>query len=198
MRTILGRVLAIGRANPPGRNHKPRTQKLAARVEALERRALLTGGGVVQNGALIVVTPAPGGPNTAVVSYQVVNGTTALDVNLNGVDKYFSLGNVGFVYYEGASTSGSQTFENNTSLHTVAWGGTGANLFESDGGAQDEFIGGAGSNTFDAGSGFDVLIGGTGANVFNENQTGSGEILEAGTQNTINVPPGSTGHYTII
>jgi hypothetical protein len=63
--------------------------------------------------------------------------------------------------------------------------------------AQDDFYGGSGSNTFDAGSGYDVLVGGTGTNVFNENATGSGVIVEVGSHNTINVPPGGNGNYQI-
>jgi len=47
------------------------------------------------------------------------------------------------------------------------------------------------------GSGYDVLIGGAGANVFNENATGSGLIVEVGSQNTINVPPGASGSYHV-
>ena len=159
--------------------------------------ALLTAGSITVSGATAIVTPPSVGPDVAVVSIQKVGGSTMLDVNLNGLDNYFAMGKVGFVYYEGAGASGPQTFVNNTSLHTVAWGGSGANLFESNGGAQDEFFGGSGSNTFDAGTGFDIFIGGTGSNTYNENATGSGEIFEAGSQNIINVPPGATGHYYV-
>ena len=120
-----------------------------------------------------------------------------LDVNLNGTANFFSLSQVAFVYYEGSGISGTQTFMDSTSLHTVAWGGSGSNLFQG-GSGQDEFFGGSGSNTFVAGSGFDVLVGGTGANVFNENASGSGEIFEVGTQNTINAPQVTTGSYMII
>jgi Ca2+-binding RTX toxin-like protein len=158
----------------------------------------LTWGSVVQVGGLVTVTPASSGPNVAIVSYQNVNGTTALNVNLNGNNFDFSLSQVGFVYYEGSGVGGSQTFQNTTSLHTVAWGGSGTNLFESSGNAEDEFFGGSGSNTFDAGSGFDVLIGGSGPNTFNESLTGSGLILEVGSSNTINVPAGATGQYYVI
>ena len=63
--------------------------------------------------------------------------------------------------------------------------------------AADEFFGGSGTNTFDAGSGFDFLVGGSGANVFNENVLGSGEILEAGSSNTVNAPLGSTETYYV-
>jgi hypothetical protein len=198
VQSFLSRKFGVARADQGCRDAKARSRRLEAKVETLESRELLTGGSVVQSGALVTVTPAPSGPNVAIVSYQVHGGATVLDVNLNGSDNYFSLSQVGFVYYEGSGVGGAQTFENNTSLHTVAWGGSGTNLFESNGGAADEFIGGSGSNTFDAGSGFDVLIGGAGANVFNESATGSGEIIEVGDQNTINTPPGATGHYTIL
>lgn len=157
----------------------------------------MAGGSVVLTPGLVTVTPSSTGPNTAIVSYQNVSGTTMLDVNLNGADHLFSLSQVGFVYYEGSNASGAQTFENETGLHSVAWGGSGANLFVSTT-ARDEFFGGSGPNTFDAGSGVDVLIGGTGANVFNENVTGSGEIFEVGSRNTVNVPPGATGTYYVV
>ncbi len=195
--SIFVRVFGLGQADQPGRDDRARSRRLEARVEGLEGRQLLTGGSVVQNWALVVVTPASIGPNVAIVSYQSHNGVKMLDVNLNGADNYFSLSQVAFVYYEGSGISGTQTFMDATSLHTVAWGGSGSNLFQG-GSGQDVFFGGSGSNTFDAGSGFDVLVGGTGANVFNENASGSGEIVEVGTQNTINVPQGATGYYTII
>jgi Ca2+-binding RTX toxin-like protein len=197
MRLAFGRQFGIGRADQIGGRHKARSRRLEARVEGLESRNLMTGGSVVQTGGLVTVTPATIGPNTAIVSYQNVKGTTMLDVNLNGSDNYFSLAQVGFVYYMGSGVSGAQTFQNSTSLHSVAWGGSGTNLFESSAG-QDEFFGGSGINTFDAGSGYDVLIGGTGTNVFNENATGSGLIVEVGSQNTINVPPGATGSYQVV
>jgi Ca2+-binding RTX toxin-like protein len=119
-----------------------------------------------------------------------------LDVQLNGTNNYFSLTQVGIVYYKGSGASGAQTFQNTTSVFTEAWGGSGANLFEG-GTGEDEFIGGSGSNTFDAGSGFDVLIGGSGANVFNENAAGSGFISELGTQNTVNAPTDSASSYQV-
>jgi Ca2+-binding RTX toxin-like protein len=172
-------------------------RRLGTGVERLESRNLLSGGTVVLTPGLVTITPSSSGPNTAIVSYQKVSGVTMLDVNLNGVNRYFSLAQVGFVYYRGANAAGAQTFENETSLHSVAWGGSGANLFISTT-ASDEFFGGSGPNTFDAGSGVDMLIGGSGANVFNENATGSGAIVEVGPSNTVNVPPGATGSYDII
>jgi Ca2+-binding RTX toxin-like protein len=192
MRPVLGWLFGIGRS------YKSRSRGLAAGVEGLEARSLLTGGSVVQSGGLVTITPSSTGANVAIVSYQNVKGTTLLNVNLNGSNFDFSLSQVGFVYYQGSSVGGSQTFENTTSLHTVAWGGSGSNLFESSGNAEDEFFGGSGSNTFDAGSGFDVLIGGSGPNTFNESMTGWGEIVEIGCSNTINVPPGGTGYYYVI
>ena len=180
-----------------GRGRKAWSRRLEAGVEGLERRNLMAAGSVLQSGVLVTVTPAPTGPNTAIVSYQNVRGTTMLDVNLNGTDNYFSLAHVAFVYYMGTGASGNQTFENETSLHTVAWGGSGSNLFVSTSGA-DEFFGGAGHNTFVAGTGYDVLVGGNGANVFDENSAGRGFILEAGSGNTISAPPGSSGGYIVI
>ena len=192
LRPVIGRLFGIGRTQ------KSRSHRLQAHVEGLEFRSLLTAGSVVQSGGLVTITPASSGTNVAIVSYQNVNGTTEVGVNLNGTNFDFSLNQVGFIYYEGAGVGGSQTFQNMTSLHTVAWGGSGSNLFESCGGAQDEFFGGSGSNTFDAGSGFDVLIGGSGPNTFNESATGSGEILEVGSNNTVNAPQGGNGFYYVI
>ena len=150
-----------------GRHRMAPSRRRSAQVEGLESRNLMTAGSVVLTPGLVTVTPSSTGPNIAIVSYQNVKGTTMLDVNLNGTDHDFGLAQVAFVYYMGSGTSGDQTFQNTTSLHTVAWGGSGTNLFEG-GAGQDEFIGGSGSNTFDAGSGYDVLIGGAGPNVFNE------------------------------
>ncbi len=194
-RSMFVRLFGLAAQTGPDGRVKPR--RLEATVEGLEGRQLLTGGSVVQNGALAIITPASTGPNVAIVSYQSHNGVKMLDVNLNGANNYFSLSQVAFVYYEGSGISGAQTFEDSTSLHTVAWGGSGSNLFQG-GSGQDDFFGGSGSNTFDAGNGYDVLIGGTGANVFNENASGSGEIVPVGTQSTIIVPPGAAGQYTII
>jgi Ca2+-binding RTX toxin-like protein len=196
MRSVFGRNLGIGRSDQIGRDHKRRARQMEARVEGLESRNLMTAGSVVLTPGLVTVTPSSTGPNTAIVSYQNVTGTTMLDVNLNGNDHYFSVGQVGFVYYMGSGSSGTQTFQNSTSLHSVAWGGSGTNVFEGSTG-QDEFFGGSGSNTFDAGSGYDVLIGGTGTNVVNENATGSGVIVEVSRNTTINVPPGHSGSYQI-
>jgi hypothetical protein len=157
----------------------------------------MAAGSVVQSGGLVTVTPSATGPNTAIVSYQNVRGTTMLDVNLNGSDNDFSLAQVGFVYYMGSGASGAQTFENETSLHTIAWGGSGTNLFVSTSGP-DEFFGGSGTNTFVAGTGYDVLVAGSGNNVFDENAAGTGFILESGTSDTINAPPGSAGRYEVV
>ena len=170
-RSFFGGKLGVSGASQVGRNHKPASRRLGARVEGLESRSLMTGGSVVQSGGLVTVTPASAGANTAIVSYQSVKGTTMLDVNLNGTDHDFSLSQVGFVYYMGSGVSGSQTFANTTGLHTVAWGGSGTNLFVG-GTGQDIFFGGSGANTFDAGSGFDELVGGNGGNVFNERLDG--------------------------
>ncbi len=195
--SISVRVFGLGEADQPGRDDKARTRRLEPRVEGLEGRQLLSGGSVVQNGALVTITPAPTGPNVAIVSYQPHNGAQMLDVNLNGTANFFSLSQVAFVYYEGSGISGTQTFMDSTSLHTVAWGGSGSNLFQG-GSGQDEFFGGSGSNTFDEGAGYDVLVSGAGANVFNANANGSGEIIAIGAQNTVNMPPGAAANYLIV
>jgi Ca2+-binding RTX toxin-like protein len=194
MRSVFSRRPA--RECRPRRNHGVCSRRLEAQVDGLEARNLLTAGSVVQTPFLVTITPASTGPNVAVVSYQQVNGGTMLDVNLNGTNNYFALSPPPFVYYMGGSTSGSQTFENQTSLHSVAWGGSGNNLFEG-GSGSDEFFGGTGANTFDAGTGVDLLTGGSGANVFNENATGSGVISEIGGTNTVNVQSGSAANYRI-
>jgi hypothetical protein len=191
MQAVYGRRFKIGRS------HKSTSRRLVARLEGLESRSLMAAGSVVQSGGLVTVTPASSGANVAIVSYQNVNGTNELDVNLNGNDFYFSLSQVGFVYYQGSGVGGSQTFQNTTSLHTIAWGGSGTNLVESSGNAQDEFFGGSGTNTFDAGSGFDMFIGGSGSNTFNESLTGSGAMLEVGANNTVNAPSGATENYDV-
>jgi Ca2+-binding RTX toxin-like protein len=197
MRSVLSGRPVMAQPRPFARGRKTCSRRLEARVEGLERRNLMAGGSVVQSGGLVTVTPAPTGPNTAIVSYQNVGGTTMLDVNLNGSDNYFSLAQVGFVYYMGTGVSGNQTFENETSLHTVAWGGSGSNLFVSTSGA-DEFFGGSGNNTFVAGTGYDVLVAGNGGNVFDENAAGSGFILEGGSSDTINAPAGASANYIVI
>ena len=186
----LARRSGFGMAGQFGQGDRARARRLEAKVEGLESRNLLSGGSVALCGGMVTITPASVGPNIAVVSYQSHNGATMVDVNLNGTDHFFSPSQVGFVYYEGSGISGAQTFEDSTSLHSVAWGGSGANLFQA-GSGQDTFFGGSGSNTFDAGSGYDIFMGGAGPNVFNESPTGSGQIVEAGVLNTINVPPGA-------
>jgi Ca2+-binding RTX toxin-like protein len=164
-----------------------RTRRLTPLVDGLEARNLLTAGSVVQSGALVTIAPASTGQNVATVSYVSVSGQQKVDVNLNGTNYYFAPAGVAAVYYLGSCTSGSQTFTNETSIHSVAFGGSGTNLFEG-GSGSDEFVGGSGSNTFIAGTGFDVLMGGGGVNVFVENQAGSGAITEIGTANTVEVP----------
>jgi Ca2+-binding RTX toxin-like protein len=196
MRIILGQLFRMGPTDQAGAN-RARSRRLVARVEGLENRNLMTGGSVVQTGVLVTITPAPAATNVAIVSDQTVKGTTMLDVNLNGSNNYFSSTQVGLVFYMGGGLSGSQTFQNTTSLSTYAWGGSGSNLFEG-GTGSDEFFGGSGANTFDAGSGFDWLIGGLGSNTFNENAVGSGVIQERGTNNTINVPSGASGTYWVL
>ena len=196
-RLRLGQIFTQGLGLPKAPRKRARTCRLDARVEGLECRGLMTGGSVVSTPGLITVMPSSTGPNVAIVSYQTVSGTRMLDVNLNGIDHEFSLGQVGFVYYKGSAIGGSQTFENMTSLHTVGWGGSGTNTFISGGTGSDEFFGGTGSNTFYAGTGYDEFIGGSGANTFVESATGSGLIFRAGGSNTIIVTAESTGSYTV-
>lgn len=191
------RLFGPGMAHRLGRDGGAKSHQLQFEVQQLEGRELLSGGSVGLSQGLVTITPASVGPNTAVVSYQTHNGATMLDVNLNGADNFFSLSQVGFVYYKGSGFAGAQTFVDKTSLHTVAWGGSGTNVFQA-GSGQDTFYGGAGSNTFYAGSGFDLLIGGTGPNVFNESARGSGEIFRIGTHNTVNVAQGGVGTYWVV
>ncbi len=185
-------------SNRTDRDRKLRPLRLDAKVEGLERRELLTSGGsVTLQGGVVTIVPTMTGANTAVVSYQTVGHVAEVDVRFNGVDNYFTLKQVGLVVFDASNATGSETFQNETSISTDAYGGSGSNLFIGGSGI-DAFYGGSGSNTFDAGSGYDVLAGGTGSNVYNESATGSGLIIEAGNTNTINVPLGSTGSYTVI
>ena len=162
MSRYLSRKIHAAVVAQTARERRARQRCFHTRVERLEDRNLMAGGSVVLAAGLVTITPASTGPNTAIVSYQNVSGTKMLDVSLNGSSHYFGVATVGFVYYEGSGVSGAQTFENETGLHTVAWGGSGANLFVGTTG-NDDFFGGSGTNTFDAGSGIDMLIGGSGA-----------------------------------
>jgi hypothetical protein len=184
-------------ASRPRRHHNPRSRRSDLRVEGLENRNLMTAGSVVVTSGLATITPASTGPNVAIVSYQQVNGSTMLDVNLNGTNNYFALSQVSFVYYTGSTVGGSQTFENTTGLHTIAWAGSGVNTFTG-GSGQDEFIGSSGVNDFNAGTGYDMLIGGNGVNVFTEATGGSGIIIELGSQDTVVPPNGSGAGYDVI
>jgi Ca2+-binding RTX toxin-like protein len=191
-------VFACGRTEGGRRrNRGANSRQIRAMVEGLESRNLMTTtGSVVQSQILITITPHSTGPAVATVSYAIVNGATELDVSLNGANHYFNPAQVGVVYYMGSAASGSQVFQNETSLHSIAWGGSGSNEFIG-GTGSDEFIGGAGPNVFYAGTGLDLLVGGAGANVYNENSVGSGIISESGGSNTANVPSGSSPNYTI-
>jgi Ca2+-binding RTX toxin-like protein len=156
-----------------------------------------TGGSVTLSGGLVTVMPnSTISSNTAIVSYQTVGGVKEVDVNLNGTDHFFGLSQVTEVQFIGTGTSSNETFENNTGLTTVATGGSGNNLFVG-GSGTDIFGGGSGSNTFDAGTGDDIMVGGSGTNVFNESATGSGIVIESGSQSTIDDPSGATGSYSV-
>jgi len=189
MQSVFGRQFGIGRADRVDRDRKAKSRRLQPSVAGLERRNLLSGGSVTMQGAAAIVTLAPSGPNTVVVSYQTVSGAKMLDVNLNGTDHDFSPSQVQMVYCNGSGLSGNLTFTNkNTSVLTVAIGGSGNNTFTG-GAGTDEFVGGSGAtstNTFNAGTGFDIMAGGSGINVYYENPNGSGLIIETGSSNTIN------------
>lgn len=174
------------------RRRRPRSRRLevCVNVDGLERRELLTGGSVIGAGAIVEVIPGSTGPNTTVVSYQMHNGTTMLDVNLNGGAHFFSASQVTTLYYLGYAASGSQMFQDHTGLNVTAMGGSGSNTFEA-GSGNDTFYGGSGSNTFDAGTGFDFMVDGAGTNVYNENANGYGIIEELGGLDTVNSPDGS-------
>ena len=107
MRRFLRRKIRTGEAAQTLRKQRAKPRRFDTRVDRLEGRDLMAGGSVVQSGGLITITPSSTGPNTAIVSYQNVSGTTKLDVNLNGANHYFGLGSVGFVYYEGSTVSGA-------------------------------------------------------------------------------------------
>lgn len=186
MRSLFNRIGKVERSR------RPRSCRLALSVDGLERRELLTGGSVIGAGSIVEVFPGSTGPNTTVVSYQMHNGATMLDVNLNGGDNYFSASQVTTLYYLGYAASGSQMFQDSTALNVTAMGGSGSNTFEA-GSGSDTFYGGSGSNTFDAGTGFDIMVGGSSTNVYNENANGFGIIEETGGLDTVNSPDGSFG-----
>jgi len=195
MQSLFGRKFGIVRADRVGRDRKSQQRRLQPSVDGLERRDLMAvlGGSVSLIGTLAVVTPAPTGSNTAIVSNQQVSGTAMVDVNLNGVDHYFTPAQVSVVEFVGQNTSSDETFQNNTGLVSIAFGGSGNNHFVG-GSTLDVFYGGSGSNTFDAGTGYTSMQGGTGTNVFNESLTGSGIIMIQGGTNTIN---GHNGNYLV-
>ena len=198
MRSVFGRQFGIAREDRVGRNPKARSRRLMPNVDGLEHRNLMSGGGsvILSNGG-VSVTPAPTGANTVTVSYQQVGGVSNVDVNLNGTDHYFALNSVSMVYFNGTGLAGNETFTNqNTSILTVAYGGSGTNTFTG-GSGTDEFIGGSGTNVFNAGSGYDILAGGTGQNVYNESATGSGMILKDGGSCTIHSQAGASGSYQV-
>ena len=196
MRSFLARNFGMNRTGLKGQSQRGRLRRLGMLVEALELRNLLTAGSVVQTGALVTVTPASNGPNTTMVSYQSVGGVKMLNVNFNGTNYDFSVAQVAFLDYEGAGVGARETFEDSTSLHVVAYGGSGTNLLVA-GAGQDELIGGTGVNTLVAGTGVDELVGGSGTNVYDVNGSGSTMILEVGQHNTINTPAGSSGQVVI-
>jgi Ca2+-binding RTX toxin-like protein len=197
MRSAFSRQCRARAGKRRGRERGCSLRRLAASVEGLEQRSLMAGGAVVLSGDVVTVIPPPTGPTTTMVSYADVGGAVMVDVNLNGADHCFSPAAVGLVYYVGTLGSGPQTFENETGLDTVAWGGSGPNTFIG-GSGQDVFYGGSGPNTFDAGTGDDFLVGGSGPNVFNEQVGGCGLILEAGSENTVEGPAGAAAGYAIV
>jgi Ca2+-binding RTX toxin-like protein len=181
MQSLLSRRFGIGR------ERQARSRRLQPSVDGLETRALLAGS-VIQSGCVVSVVPdATLHQNTAIVSYQTVGAAPKVDVQLNGVDNLFDRSSVSMVFFNGYGIASDMTFENDTYLLTVAYGGSGNNTFTG-GSGTDEFIGGSGTNTFNAGTGFDILAGGSGTNVYNGSATGSGIILQAGSSNTINDP----------
>ena len=107
MRRLPGSKIQAGEVAQTVRKQRPKPRRFDARVDRLEGRDLMAGGSVVLTPGLVTITPSSTGPNVAIVSYQNVSGTRELDVNLNGVNHYFGLSAVGFVYYEGSSVSGA-------------------------------------------------------------------------------------------
>ena len=196
MATILGRSFGLVGANRSDRNRKARSLPLKPRIDGLERRELLTTGGSVSlAGNMAIVTPAPTGANTVIVSYQKVGGVTKLDVNLNNADNYFSTAQVRTVYMNGSTLSGDETFTNTTRVTGLAVGGSGVNTFTA-GAFDDVFVGGSGNNTFKASTGYVVFYGGSGSNVFDTYAGGTmgGTIFKHSTADAVNGP---TQNYSI-
>jgi Ca2+-binding RTX toxin-like protein len=202
-RSFFGRTIGIVGAGRVGRDRKAQPRRLQPGVDGLETRALLTGGSITLQGSAVIVAPdAAVTNNTVTVSYQRSgNSVTGVDVDLNHgqadeINRVFTPGTITMVYFDGSSIGGNETFTNNTSIFSAAYGGSGINTFNG-GSGMDEFVGGTGTNTFNAGTGFDILIGGYGNNIYNESATGSGFVLEVGSHNTVNDPIGGTGSYQV-
>ncbi len=191
MQSVFGRQFGLGRTDRVARDRKAKSRGLQPRVDGLEGRALLSGSVAVSAGVVTVVPDSSVSQNTCIVSYQNVSGVTKLDVNLNGVDNYFGLSQVGLVAFQGRGMSTNETFTNQTGLMANAYAGAGTNVFTAGSGI-NVFYGGSGSNTFNAGKGYDRLVGGSGTNVFNLSATGTGMIIKEGSSNTVvNDPPGN-------
>jgi len=196
MQSVFGRQFGLGRTDRVARDRKAKSRGLQPRVDGLEGRALLSGSVAVSAGVVTVVPDSSVSQNTCIVSYQNVSGVTELDVNLNGVDNYFGLRQVGLVAFQGRGISTNETFTNQTGLTANAYGGAGTNVFTAGSGI-NVFYGGSGSNTFNAGKGYDRLVGGSGTNAFNLSATGTGMVIEEGGSNAVrNDPPGN--NYIVI
>jgi Ca2+-binding RTX toxin-like protein len=191
-RSFFGRMFGIVGVGQVGRDRKARPRRLQPSVDGLERRDLLTGSVTLSAGVVTVLPDSAARQNTAIVANGTGTHAGQLDIQLNGTDNYFAAGSVMMVFFDGYGLNTDVTFQNNTSVTTIAYGGNGTNVF-SGGSGVDEFIGGSGSNTFNAGTGFDILAGGSGTNVYNES-SGSGMIFEVGSHNTIH---GGTGSYSV-
>ena len=186
----------------------PRGSVQLAKANALQRRlnrsltkiapiAMTATSGVTNATGVVVITPDPlASINTAIVSYEMLNGVLNTVVNLNGVGTYFNDRQVGLISFDCTGLTGAMMFRNNTGHSVSVRGGFGSNHFIA-GPGQNVFYGGFGTNTFDGGTGYTLMVGGLGTNVFNESFTGSGLILKRGTNNTVNRPANSTGYYTV-
>jgi len=197
MQSVFGRQFGLGRTDRVARDRKAKSRRLQPGVDGLESRNLMSAGSVTLSGGVVTVVPtSPLSQNTCIVSYQNVSGVTELDVNLNGVDNYFGLRQVGLVAFQGRGISTNETFTNQTGLTANAYGGAGTNVFTAGSGI-NVFYGGSGSNTFNAGKGYDRLVGGSGTNAFNLSATGTGMVIEEGGSNAVrNDPPGN--NYIVI
>ena len=196
MSRYLSRKIHAAVVAQTARERRARQRCFHTRVERLEDRNLMAGGSVVLAAGLVTITPASTGPNTAIVSYQNVSGTKMLDVSLNGSSHYFGVATVGFVYYEGSGVSAHRLLKMKPAS-TRSRGAALARISSWAPPATTTFSAARAPTRSTRAAELTCSSAARATNVFNENAAGTGDIIEVGSSNTVNVPPGSTGTYYI-